>query len=164
MKKNKYIFGVILFMILFFVGCQNSPLLYRGNRLVDKPMQHAIDNSIIYAIDFCNGTVIDKENIALNNNDTISITGWAMSPDSKKLKKVIIHVGDRYISANYGFFRYDVQELVSSSDNEYGYEFSFSKEILYDSTGNRINKIEMMGITQKNELLNADTITISYQE
>ena len=125
MRRNKYIFGIIPFIILFFVGCQNSPLLYRGNRLVDKPMQQATDNSIIYAIDFCNGTVIDKENIALNNNDTISITGW---------------------------------------DNEYGYEFSFSKEILYDSTGNRINKIELMGITQKNELLNADTITISYQE
>ena len=68
------------------------------------------------------------------------------------------------IQKEYGYIPLDVQELVSSSDNEYGYEFSFSKEILYDSTGNRINKIEMMGITQKNELLNADTITISYQE
>lgn len=164
MKKNSYKYWFILFYILFLTGCQNSPLLYNGNQLIDKPTQQISNDTIIYAIDICNGTIIDKENIILNNNDTIHISGWAMNPDLKKLKKVIIHVGDKYISANYGFFRNDVQSAVGSSTNEFGYIFSFSKEILYDSTNARINKIEIMGINKKNELLNSKTITISYQE
>lgn len=156
-----YLFLFILVFFGTFTGCQDSPYTFRGTKMVEKPNLPIEDNPLFYAIDICNGNIASPTHLELNSSDTIKITGWAMDTEENQLEDLIIHIGDHYISANYGFFRSDVQAATASSTDKYGYEFSFSSTLSMDNENNRFDHLELIGITSNGKQLLPTIIQLS---
>lgn len=146
-------------MFFSFTSCSDSPYVFLGCKLVDQPTQDMTDEVLGYSIDVCNGSVASPNNLVLDDNDSIRFSGWAMGPGNKCLDKLIAKVGNRFVSANYGFFRNDVQSAFGTEERAFGYVFCFSRSLFSDNV--QINQIDLIGITNDGKQLKPVQVLLS---
>lgn len=151
-RKFRFYIITALGLGLSLTSCHDSNV-YFGNKIVSEPKEEIIDMPLDYFIDACNGTVISYTNLDFDTSDTIRINGWALGPEKKSLSKLIIRAGGNYISANYGFYRADVQNAMQSDEKGYGYMFSFSRSLLLDKNNEPVKELGLIGITKDGKML-----------
>ncbi len=134
-------------------NCSDNSLVYDGSKLTSKPECPVVESSGAgLIIDYVN-----KQNIAngifdLNHSDTVRIIGWAIDENNNtNLNKLLLQVGSKFIEANYGAERPDVQAALNCQSNAVGFEIAFSKSLLQEENGFIADHVDFIKINNKNE-------------
>lgn len=164
MSRRFHHFIISSFILCLPLTSCYDPDIYNGNKIVPEPTEETIDMPLVLYIEACNGTIQAGNHLVLDSSDTISITGWAFGPENKTLAKLILHVGNHHIAANYGFYRADVQNVMQSDEKAYGYMFCFARSLMPNASNGFKKEMELIGITKDGKKLNPVLVTFDLAE
>lgn len=147
MKYASLLYGCSLSALAILSGCNSdSAFIFVGSsaKQPTTPVIESTNNHI--ALDYCNGySLIDE--LDINHNDTIRIIGWATDENYGALSQLLVKVNNKYIAANYGLERVDVQIAFGGSSSAVGFEVSFAKSLLQGEDGYIADHLELIGVT-----------------
>lgn len=106
-----------------------------------------------FIVDMCDGKNVTPPYIFAQNEENITLQGWAINIDNREsLKNLYLEINGNLIPADYSKVRTDVQSLLGITDSDkIGYTITIEKPIIEKLKGN--NKMRFWGICKNEEYM-----------